>query len=257
MGTRFWIGTSGWHYGHWRGLFYPEKLPTSRWLAHYIEHFPTVEINNTFYRQPKTSAWQLWRSSVPEDFRFAVKVNRFVTHIKRLREPEEPVRRFLEGARLLEDRLGPLLYQLPPNFHRTPENEERLDAFLSILPSGLQHVFEFRHESWLQEAVFDLLRRHGVGFCAFDMPDLECPLVATASFAYMRFHGSELLYGSNYTDEMLASWAERLRRLAEGLTDVYVYFNNDACAYAVYNGMALANLLGLPDRPAGAGSALK
>ncbi|KPJ48783.1 MAG: hypothetical protein AMJ38_04550, partial [Dehalococcoidia bacterium DG_22] len=122
MDARFWIGTSGWHYAHWQGPFYPDGVPTSGWLAHYIRYFPTVEINNSFYRQPKTSAWQLWRRSVPDGFRFAVKVNRFITHIKRLKEPEEPVRRFLDGARLLEDRLGPLLYQLPPNFHRTAEN---------------------------------------------------------------------------------------------------------------------------------------
>ncbi|MGQ9573356.1 MAG: DUF72 domain-containing protein [Chloroflexota bacterium] len=246
MAARFWIGTSGWHYAHWQGLFYPEGLPTSRWLAHYIQHFPTVEINNSFYRQPKASAWQLWRRSVPDGFRFAVKVNRFITHIKRLKEPEEPVQRFLDGARLLEDRLGPLLYQLPPNFHRTPANEARLAAFLAILPPRLEHVFEFRHPSWFQEGVFDLLRRHHVGFCAFDMPGMECPLVATAPFAYVRFHGSEALYASNYTDDMLAGWAERLRRLAEGLSDVYVYFNNDAFAYAVYNARRLAELLAAP-----------
>jgi len=246
VGARFWVGTSGWHYAHWQGPFYPEGLPTSRWLAHYIQHFPTVEINNSFYRQPTTSAWQHWRSSAPDGFRFAVKVNRFITHIKRLREPEEPVQRFLAGARLLADRLGPLLYQLPPNFHRTAENEARLAAFLAILPSSLEHVFEFRHQSWFDEGVFDLLRRHDVGFCAFDMPDMECPLVATASFAYMRFHGSEALYASNYSHEMLESWAERLRGLAEGLSDVYVYFNNDACAYAVHNAKTLAELLATP-----------
>jgi uncharacterized protein YecE (DUF72 family) len=246
VGARFWIGTSGWHYAHWKGLFYPNGLPTSKWLAHYIQHFSTVEINNSFYRQPKTTAWQLWRRSVPDGFRFAVKVNRFITHIKRLKEPEEPVQRFLEGARLLEDRLGPLLYQLPPNFHRTAENEVRLAAFLAILPSGLEHVFEFRHESWFDESVFDLLRRHNVGFCAFDMVDMECPLVATASFAYVRFHGSEALYASNYASGTLEGWAERLRRLAEGLSDVYVYFNNDAYAYAVHNARSLGELLAAP-----------
>jgi len=246
VGARFWIGTSGWHYAHWQGPFYPEGVPTSGWLAHYIQYFPTVEINNSFYRQPKTSAWQLWRRSVPDGFRFAVKVNRFITHIKRLKEPEEPVRRFLDGARLLEDRLGPLLYQLPPNFHRTAENEARLEAFLEVLPPGLEHVFEFRHQSWFQDDVFRLLRRHNVGFCAFDMPDMECPLLATASFAYMRFHGSEALYASNYTPDMLEGWAERLRQLAEGLSDVYIYFNNDAFAYAVYNARTLAELLAAP-----------
>ena len=244
MGARFWIGTSGWHYAHWQGPFYPEDLPTSRWLAHYIQHFPTVEINNSFYRQPTASAWQLWRRSVPDGFRFAVKANRFITHIKRLRDSGEPVRRFLDGACLLDDRLGPILYQLPPNFHRTAENEARLALFLNILPRRLQHVFEFRHESWFHKDVFDLLHRHNVGFCAFDMPDVECPLVATASFAYMRFHGSGAMYASNYTPEMLEDWAQRLNRLAADVSDFYIYFNNDAYAYAVYNAKTLAELLG-------------
>lgn len=245
VAARFWIGTSGWHYAHWLGVFYPEDLPTSRWLAHYVQHFPTVEINNSFYRQPKASAWQLWRRAAPEGFRFAVKANRFLTHVKRLRDVEEAVGRFLDGARLLEDRLGPVLYQLPPNFHRTPENERRLAAFLELLPRGMQHAFEFRHASWFCDDALALLRQYAAGFCAFDMVDLECPLAATAPFAYLRFHGSEALYASNYTDEMLAGWAARLRGLAAGLTDVYIYFNNDAWGYAVSNARTLAEMLGV------------
>ena len=236
MGARFWIGTSGWHYAHWQGLFYPEGMPTSRWLAHYIQHFPTVEINNSFYRQPKTSAWQLWRRSVPDGFRFAVKVNRFITHIKRLKDVAEPVTTFLSRAGHLKEKLGPLLYQLPPNMRR---NDERLEAFLSLLPKEHRHVVEFRHESWLDEGVFDILRRHHVGFCVFDMPGLAGPLVATADFAYIRLHGATGLYCSCYSDAELEGWAKRIAGLARDLEAVYIYFNNDAEGFAVQNAHTL------------------
>lgn len=241
--TKYHVGTSGWHYDHWRGRFYPMGLPKRGWLDFYAGHFSTVELNNSFYNLPSEKAFASWRDSSPEDFTFSVKVSRFITHLKKLRNVEESLRNFLDRVRILGYALGPLLYQLPPNLHR---DDSRLEAFLSTLPGDVSHVFEFRHESWFQDDVFRLLRRHNVGFCAFDMPDMECPLLATASFAYVRFHGSEAIYASNYTPEMLDGWAERLRRLAEGLSDVYVYFNNDAFAYAVYNATTLAELLAAP-----------
>ncbi|MCS7276244.1 MAG: DUF72 domain-containing protein [Dehalococcoidia bacterium] len=239
MAATFYVGTSGWHYYHWLGAFYPEDLPPSRWLAHYARRFATVELNNPFYRQPRAAAWDLWRRTAPEGFVFAVKANRFLTHIKRLKDVEEPLRRFLEGATRLGPHLGPILYQLPPSFHRTVENEERLARFLAILPRGLRHAIEFRHRSWLTDDTCRLLGEHGVALCCFDAPRLRTPLVATAPFAYMRFHGAEALYASNYSDEELAQWARRLAALGEGLEAVYVYFNNDACAFAVFNALAL------------------
>jgi len=242
--ARFYVGTSGWHYPHWRGVFYPEDLPSREWLSHYAQRFPTVELNASFYRQPKESTWGLWRRTVPEGFRFAVKASRFLTHIRRLAGPEEPLERVLSGARLLGDRLGPLLYQLPPGFHRTPENVSRLEAFLALLPEDLLHAVEFRHRSWFGDETVALLRRHGVAFCSFDMVGLECPLLATARFAYFRFHGSEALYASNYTDEMLHDWAARLDGLGREVDEAYVYFNNDAWGYAVANAHTLAGLLG-------------
>jgi len=240
MSVRYYIGTSGWHYEHWRGLFYPEKLAKARWLDFYAGHFTTVELNNTFYRLPSENAFHTWRNSTPADFTFAVKVSRFITHIKRLKDVGEPVERFIARAGILGNKLGPLLYQLPPNMHR---NDDRLESFLSTLPRGVRHVIEFRHESWLDEGVFAILRKYNVGFCVFDMPDVTCPIVATADFAYIRLHGSTGLYFSCYSDGELMSWAKRLKNLAQNLKAVYVYFNNDAEAYAVSNARTLRTYL--------------
>jgi uncharacterized protein YecE (DUF72 family) len=240
MSVRYYIGTSGWHYERWRGLFYPEKLAKARWLEFYAGHFTTVELNNTFYRLPSENAFHTWRNSTPADFTFAVKVSRFITHIKRLKDVGEPVERFIARAGILGNKLGPLLYQLPPNMHR---NDDRLESFLSTLPRGVRHVIEFRHESWLDEGVFAILRKYNVGFCVFDMPDVTCPIVATADFAYIRLHGSTGLYFSCYSDGELMSWAKRLKNLAQSLKAVYVYFNNDAEAYAVSNARTLRTYL--------------
>ena len=237
---RYHIGTSGWHYDHWRHRFYPEGLDKAKWLEFYTTHFTTVELNNSFYRLPSENAFAAWRNSSPDSFLFAVKVSRFITHIKRLRDTAEAVDNFLTRARILAGKLGPLLYQLPPNMQR---NDERLESFLPLLPQGISHVFEFRHVSWLVEPVFIILRRYNIGFCVFDMPYLSCPLVATADFAYIRFHGSTGLYFSNYTDEELADWAERLANLAANLKAVYIYFNNDAEAFAVRNAITLSGYL--------------
>jgi len=237
MGPKYYIGTSGWVYPHWRDVFYPPKLAQSKWLEFYTRHFPTVELNNSFYHLPTEKAFSNWRDTSPPGFVYAVKVSRFITHIKRLKEVEEPIATFLGRARHLEEKLGPLLYQLPPNMHR---NDERLDCFLSILPKGLRHVVEFRHESWLDEGVFDILRKHNVGFCVFDMPDLPCPLLATADFAYIRFHGSTGLYFSCYSDEELDDWGQKISALAKDLDAIYIYFNNDAQGFAIKNAQTLA-----------------
>ena len=241
MGPKYHIGTSGWVYPHWRNVFYPPKLPQSKWLEFYTRHFHTVELNNSFYRLPSEKAFSNWRDTSPESFIYAVKVSRFITHIKRLKEVEEPVQTFLSRARYLKEKLGPLLYQLPPNMHR---NDERLEAFLSLLPRGLRHVVEFRHESWLDEGVFDILRRHNIGFCVFDMPGLACPLMATADFAYIRFHGSSGLYFSCYSDEELEDWAQKISALGKDLDTVYIYFNNDAQGFAIKNAQTLTGKLG-------------
>jgi len=240
VAASYYIGTSGWHYDHWRHRFYPGELVKAKWLEFYASHFTTVELNNSFYRLPSEAAFAAWRDSSPADFSFAVKVSRFITHIKRLKDTEEAVALFVKRAEILGEKLGPLLYQLPPNMHR---NDERLEAFLSILPQGMKYVFEFRHQSWLEEKVFEILGKYNVGFCVFDMPSLTCPLVATADFAYIRFHGSTGLYSSCYSNEELADWAQRLADLATNISKVYIYFNNDAEAFAVENATTLRDYL--------------
>ena len=237
---RYHIGTSGWHYDHWRRRFYPQELAKAKWLEFYATHFTTVELNNSFYRLPSEAAFAAWRDSSPANFTFAVKVSRFITHIKRLKNTQEAVETFMSRARILGEKLGPLLYQLPPNMHR---DDDRLESFLSTLPQGMKHVVEFRHQSWLDDEVFGILHKYNIGLCVFDMPLLSCPLVATADFAYIRFHGSTGLYESCYSDEELADWAKRLADLATNLKAVYVYFNNDAEAFAVRNAITLRGYL--------------
>lgn len=238
--ARFIVGTSGWHYDDWKGRFYPEKLPKSRWLEFFASRFSTVELNNTFYRLPSEEAFKNWYTSTPGGFIFAVKMSRFVTHIKRLKDTREALQNFMSRAALLKDKLGPVLYQLPPGLHR---DDAKLEAFLAELPQGYKHVFEFRHESWLTAEVYDLLRRYHVGMCVFDMPKLTCPLLATADFAYIRFHGKDSLYSSCYSDEELADWAEKIEKLAENLDEVYIYFNNDIQGFALKNAETISELL--------------
>ena len=240
MAADYYIGTSGWHYDHWRERFYPKDLARPKWLEFYSRSFDTVELNNSFYHLPSEKAFGTWRDGTPEGFAFAVKANRYITHIKKLKDMEEPVATFLGRARLLEGKLGPLLYQLPPNVHR---NDWLLESFLSLLPRDLMHVFEFRHESWLVREVLDLLRRYNAGFCIFDMPDLTTPIEATADFAYARFHGSTSMYDGCYSEGELTDWAKRISALAGEARRVYVYFNNDAQGFAIRNALTLREKL--------------
>lgn len=230
------IGTSGWHYDDWRGIFYPEKLPKRRWLEFYASHFNTLELNNSFYRLPSKDAFKNWYHTSPPDFVFSVKVSRFITHVKRLKDCADAVGNFMSRARLLKEKLGPLLYQLPPGMRR---DDEKLAIFLAGLPGDLKHVLEFRHESWFAEDVFNLLRRYHAGFCVLDMPSLTAPLLATTDFIYVRFHGRQGLYSSLYTDDEMADWAEKIQGLAGKVAAVYIYFNNDVAGYALENARAI------------------
>jgi uncharacterized protein YecE (DUF72 family) len=238
--VKYRIGCSGWYYEHWRRLYYPKGLPKPEWLEFYARQFDTVELNNSFYKLPSEKAFTNWRESTPDSFIFAVKVSRFITHIKRLANLGSAVESFLSRAGLLGEKLGPLLYQLPPNMKR---NDELLQHFLSSLPREYQHVVEFRHESWIDDVVFDILREHSVGLCVFDMPDLGYPLIATSDFTYIRLHGSEGLYCSCYSDRELSQWAQRIARLSKDVKVGYIYFNNDAEAFAVKNAITLASYL--------------
>ncbi|MGQ9629877.1 MAG: DUF72 domain-containing protein [bacterium] len=228
------IGTSGWSYPHWRSTFYPEDIPQSRWLSHYTQHFDTVEINNSFYHLPSEAAVLSWRDDTPEGFLFAVKGSRYITHQKKLRDVEAPLRNFLERMGKLGEKLGPILFQLPPNWKA---NAKRLDEFLSLLPMEYEFAVEFRDPSWFDEEVLNSLRGHRVGFCIHDL--LDCPVEVTSEIAYIRFHGWGATYGGCYPRTHLERWAERIVKfLAEGI-EVYAYFNNDAFGYAVQNAKEL------------------
>jgi len=241
MSGRCYIGTSGWIYPHWEGVFYPAGLPQRGWFAHYARHFATVEINNTFYRLPGEAAFHAWCAQAPAGFLYAVKSNRYITHMKKLRQVEEPLARFTERARLLGEHLGPLLYQLPPGWHC---DLGRLEAFLSLLPAGLLHTFEFRHPSWFSAGVMSLLERFGAVLCLPSMPGLECPLRATGPAVYLRMHGATSLYASRYSREELERWAGLITEQRQAGRDAYVYFNNDAFGYAVENARELQQMLG-------------
>ena len=235
---RFYIGTSGWHYDHWQRVFYPSGLTKSKWLEFYSRHFSTVEINNSFYRLPSEEAFINWRDSSPPEFIFSVKVSRFITHIKRLRNAEEPVTNFIVRARLLEGKLGPLLYQLPKGMKR---DDRLLEEFVKILPGNAHHVFEFRHSSWFDDKVFNLLRQHNISFCIYNMPDLNTPVITTSDLAYIRLHGSRQLYGGCYSERELECWYRRITKLESNV--VFTYFNNDAEGFAIRNALMLNNLL--------------
>lgn len=231
------IGTSGYQYAHWRGVFYPDALPREHWLAHYAAHFATVEINNTFYHLPDAATFRAWRDAVPAGFRFAVKFSRFGSHLKKLKDPHDTIGRFLEGASLLGNKLGPILVQLPGRWR---VNTERLDAFLEAAPRDHRWAVEFRDASWLCDEVYRVLEAHHAALCRHDiLPDH--PQRLTADWTYLRFHGAP--YRGRYSPQYLTAQARRLVDLASDDRDVYAYFNNDEAGYAVENARQLRRYL--------------
>lgn len=240
------IGTSGYVYPHWRQRFYPRKVPARAWLGFYARHFDTVELNNPFYRLPQARTFRAWREAVPEGFIFAVKASRFLTHLKRLKDPAAPLALFLHRVQALEATLGPVLFQLPGHFQ---VNLERLEGFLRVLGrqrrvEGLRAVLEVRHPSWLDPRVFDRLRDANVALCLADWTQLAVEEPLTANFVYVRRHGSGRRYGGSYPEATLRAEARRVRGWRADGRDVYVYFNNDALGHAVRNALRLADLVG-------------
>ena len=234
------VGCSGWVYKHWRGILYPEGLPQKRWFERYAEDFDTVEINASFYRLPLASTFEGWREKAPPGFRYALKVNRFITHMKKLLDCEAEVDRFIALARPLQDKLGPLLYQLPPSLHR---DLPRLDTFLGRLPGDLMHVVEFRHASWYDEEVLALLDGHNVGFVVHDLRGLVSPRWASGNLAYVRFHGTSGRYHGLYGKEVLAEWADWCRSQRDVGRSVWCYFNNDIHGHALEDARDLKEML--------------
>ncbi|WP_018479179.1 DUF72 domain-containing protein [Pontibacter roseus] len=234
------IGTSGWHYKHWMGTFYPEGLKPKDFTSHYLRFFRTVEINNSFYKLPSRDTFANWRTSVPDDFVFAVKGSRFITHMKKLKDPQESIQRFLENVNALEEKLGPILFQLPPGW---AVNEERLAAFLAVLPPYYRYTFEFRHPSWYTPGVLELLRRYNAAFCIYELEYHLSPLEVTADFVYVRLHGPETRYAGSYSEEALQHWAVQCLGWQQQGLDVYVYFDNDQLGYAAFNARRLQELV--------------
>jgi uncharacterized protein YecE (DUF72 family) len=234
------IGTSGWHYHHWRGRYYPEKLPSSHMLEFYVRDFDSVEINNSFYHLPTAGTFETWGMTTPENFRFSVKGSRFITHQKKLIDPDKILERFIPLVDRLGHKLGPILFQLPPRWHC---NVDRLAAFLEALPLGYRYSFEFRDASWHSSAVYQTLRHHNAAFCLYELAGFRTPLVVTADFAYVRLHGPGERYQGKYSSAALRAWARRLDRLSTQLAAAYVYFDNDEAAYAAQNASELKRLL--------------
>jgi uncharacterized protein YecE (DUF72 family) len=234
------VGTSGWVYPHWRGVFY--EGPQSTWLAQYVAEFDTVELNGSFYRWPSEQRFAAWRDRLPEGFEMTVKAARGLTHARRLREPEEWIARTTAGLHALRGRRGPLILQLPPTMER---DDARLDYFLGALPDWTRPVLEFRHSSWNDESVFSLLERHGAAYCVMSGARLPCILRATAPLVYVRLHGPDPdhLYGGSYSDDDMAWWAERIREWERSGHEVYAYFNNDGGGNAVFNARTLKRIL--------------
>jgi uncharacterized protein YecE (DUF72 family) len=228
------IGTSGWYYEQWKGPFYPEDLSKGGFLEYYADRFQTVEINNTFYQLPKKKTLIVWRDTVPAGFIFSVKASRYITHMKKLKDPEEPVSNFLERIDVLEDKLGPILFQLPPNWNLNPE---RLRIFLEALPKRYRYAFEFRDPSWFDSRAYDALAEHGAAFCIYDFGGRLSPKKVTTDFIYVRLHGPHGPYKGQYGIRELTRWAGVFLTWARQGKEIYCYFDNDQAGYAAQDAL--------------------
>jgi len=235
------IGTSGFHYKHWKGPFYPAKMPASDMLGFYTRHFDTVELNNSFYRLPPATEFECWREGSPENFVFAVKASRFITHNKKLKDPETAVDNLLPRAARLGSKLGPILFQLPPKWRVNPE---RLRNLLLILPRELRYTFEFRELSWITPEIFAILSEFNSAFCIYELAGYHSPLAITADFTYVRLHGPERgKYQGSYSEQRLSEWARQIERWARDRKAIYLYFDNDQAGYAAANALRLKQMI--------------
>jgi uncharacterized protein YecE (DUF72 family) len=237
------IGTSGWHYKHWIGTFYAPGTKPRDQFALYKESFSTVEINNSFYRLPSRDTFKAWNSDTPTGFLFAVKCSRYITHMKKLKDTEEAVKQFLHNARGLGKKLGPILLQLPPGWK---VNVDRFKTFLRTLPKTRRFVFEFRNPTWYHPDVYDLLRKHNVAFCQYDLSGHQSPVEVTADFVYVRLHGPGNKYQGSYSHEALANWSKQCLAWSKEGMDVFIYFDNDQAGYAAFNAKTLSELVLAP-----------
>ncbi|HEX6548606.1 MAG TPA: DUF72 domain-containing protein [Candidatus Dormibacteraeota bacterium] len=234
-----WVGTSGWQYRHWDGNFYPAELAQREWLDFYASRFRVVEVNNTFYHLPKAPTFEKWRAETPSDFVVAVKMSRYLTHLKRLLDPEEPVQRFMERALRLRPKLGPVLVQLPPRFEAQPQ---RLEATLTCFPRGVRVAVEFRDDSWYRDDVRAMLERFEAALVLADSPRRRQPMWRTADWGFVRFHEGRASPHPCYGERALTTWAERIAELWPATADVYTFFNNDPRGCAVRDAVVFARI---------------
>lgn len=234
------IGTSGWYYDHWaHGVFYPAGLSKRRWLEYYASVFNAVELNVTFYRPVQGTTFRAWKEATPPGFRFVAKGPRLITHVRRIKAIEEPLERFFESAKELKEKLSAVLWQFPPGFKK---EKSLLALFLKRLKkTGAKQVFEFRHESWFDPEIFSLLSDFNGCLCIAHSPKRKPVLKITSDFLYLRFHGGEVLYGSDYSDRELKEWAAFVRRSAK--KELFAFFNNDAHGYAVRNALTFKQFI--------------
>jgi uncharacterized protein YecE (DUF72 family) len=235
---KIYIGTSGWQYGHWKGVFYPPDLKYSEWLSYYCKHFSTLEINVTFYRDVRISTFKKWYALTPDDFLFSLKLSRQITHFKRLRVDKELIDKFLEKSASLKDKLGILLIQLPPGLKF---EENLVKDFLSMLDKKYKYTIEVRNKTFINDNFFNILKENNIALCIADSakryPYYE---TVTADFVYIRLHGSQILYASEYTEKELAEWAHKIKSWNK---TTFVYFDNDFMGYAVKNALKLKQIL--------------
>ncbi len=231
------IGTSGWQYGSWKGPFYPAKLPQRAWLSHYVTVFPVVEVNNSFYQLPKEGTFDKWREETPPQFLFVIKASRYITHIRRLRNAKESVDLFWSRTSRLKEKLGPVLFQLPPRFKA---DVGLLGEFLSLLPREIKAAFEFRDESWSNDDVYSTLDRAGAAWVLADRPGWRVEPIVTGGWSYIRFHQGRKIHPA-YPRSKLARWADRIAELPA--SDSYIFFNNDPLAAAPRDALILTDQL--------------
>jgi uncharacterized protein YecE (DUF72 family) len=234
------IGTSGWNYNHWRPVFYPQKLPAGEWLSYYGDLFDSVEINNTFYQLPSADTIKKWRDTVKKDFIFSVKASRYITHMKKLREPKDALREFFKNVEILGGRLGPILFQLPPRWYI---NIERLTAFLQLLSKDFRYTFEFRDSTWWDHRVYECLQKYNSAFCIFELEGTISPKEVTADFIYIRLHGPEGAYQGSYNTKTLSGWAGAFASWTKKKNEVFCYFDNDQNGYAALNARQLKKMV--------------
>jgi uncharacterized protein YecE (DUF72 family) len=234
------IGTSGWVYKHWLGIFYPARMPGDEQLPFYAERYDTVEINYSFYQLPERKVFERWRVQTPAEFLFAVKASRYLTHMKKLKDPEEPLQRLMERAAGLDEKLGPILFQFPGQWR---VNLGRFDHFLDALRGypGHRYAFEFRHASWLVPEVYAMVEKAGGALCLPVHPKMPLDIRLTAPWTYIRMHSGQ--FATGYTEEELAVWAGRVQAFLHAGNDVYIYFNNDPEGWALRNADRLRAML--------------